>query len=266
MSAHLFSLNGEKWKRLRTKLTPTFTSAKMKFIFPTMVAVAEQFRDCLHEAIQQQNQLEMKDLLSRFTTDIIGTCAFGIECNSLKDPNAAFRHHGRMLFEKPRHSGRIRRLLDEYSNIGRWFHVKKIPNEIADFFLKVVHQTVDQRERNKISRKDFMDLLIRLKNENKNTSNKEISISFNELAAAAFVFFQAGFESSSTTLAFCLYELALNPGIQAKARRIIQEAYAKHDGNFTYEMMMDLPYIDQILYGKLGFSQNILQLFSMIVQ
>lgn len=58
-----------------------------------------------------------------------------------------------------------------------------------------------------------------------------------------------GFETSSSTLQFCLYELAINPEIQAKARKVIQDAYKKH-GQFTYEMMMDMPYIDHILQGS----------------
>lgn len=58
-----------------------------------------------------------------------------------------------------------------------------------------------------------------------------------------------GFETSSTALTFCLYEMALNPEIQTKARRIVQEAYKKYDGKFTYEMMMDMPYIEHVLEG-----------------
>lgn len=94
----------------------------------------------------------------------------------------------------------------------------------------------------------FMDILINLKTQE--TSEKDKAITLNELAAQTFVFFFAGFETSSTTLTFCLYELAKNRDVQEKARKIIREAYEKNNGKFTYEMMIDMPYIDQVLEGN----------------
>lgn len=240
LSAHLFSLNGEKWKKLRKKISPTFAPGKMRLMFATIFDVAERFRICLIDRVHQ-DQVEMKDLLARFTTDVIGNCAFGISCDSLNDANAKFRHFGRKLFEEPRHSAWVRRLLDEYSKYGRMLHVKKIPDDIAAFFMKTVRDEVEYREKNDVTKNDLMDLLIELKNGN--------AITFNELAAQAFVVFQAGFESSSSTLAFCLYELALNTEIQEKTRQIIRNAHEKY-GQFSYEMMMDLPYLDQIIRGN----------------
>ncbi|XP_023159272.1 probable cytochrome P450 6a14, partial [Ceratitis capitata] len=42
-----------------------------------------------------------------------------------------------------------------------------------------------------------------------------------QMAAQAFVFFAAGFHTSSTTMSFCLYELAMNQAIQDKLREEI---------------------------------------------
>lgn len=245
LSAHLFSLDGEKWKKLRAKLTPTFTSGKMKYMFPTVVEVGERFRDCVSEAIKHNDQLEIKELMCRYTTDVIGTCAFGIECNSLKDPNTEFRRYGRKLFNDVHVPIWIMQAI--WKDLARKLHIKVLRDDVASFFMNVVRNTVNYREDNNITRSDFMDIMINLKN--KNDSEKEHSITFDELAAQAFIFFVAGFETSSTTLLFCLYELAVNPDIQAKVRRVIQEAYVKYNGEFTYEMMMDMPYIDQVLEG-----------------
>lgn len=251
LSAHLFTLDGEKWRKLRAKLTPTFTSGKMKFMFPTIVEVGERFRDHLHDIVGKHDQLEIRDLLARFTTDVIGTCAFGIECNTMKDPNADFIRYGRDVFGRPRHSVLLMSFLGGFSNMARKLHVKTIPDDITDFFMKVVRETVEYRETNNIHRSDFMDILIKLKNQESTDKSKLITL--NELAAQAFVFFVAGFETSSTTLTYCLYELALNPEIQEKTRQIIRATFDKHDGKLTYEMMMDIPYIDQLLQGNIQF-------------
>lgn len=50
-------------------------------------------------------------------------------------------------------------------------------------------------------------------------------------------------------MTFALYELALNEEIQKKARDEIEIVLAKHDGQFSYEAMMDMHYITQILNG-----------------
>lgn len=250
LSAHLFAIDGTKWKQLRAKLTPTFTSGKMKFMFPTVVEVGTRFRECLAEVVSQHDVLEVKELLARFTTDVIGTCAFGIECNSLNDPNAEFRKMGRLVFGEPRHNTLSIIAINGYKNLARKLHVKNIRDDVSKFFMGVVKDTVEHREKNNVSRNDFMDILIKLKNE-ENLDDKLGKLTLNEIAAQAFVFFAAGFETSSTTLTFCLYELAVNPEIQRKTRDIIRKTLKRHEGKFTYEAMMDMPYIDHVLQGIL---------------
>lgn len=82
LSAHLFSLEGLKWKKLRAKLSPTFTSGKMKMMYSTLMNVAKEFEEYVDEQAKVRTELEWKNILSSFTIDIIGSCAFGIECMS----------------------------------------------------------------------------------------------------------------------------------------------------------------------------------------
>ena len=72
MSAHLVAIEGDKWKTLRAKITPTFSTSKLKMMVPTILDVAEHLRSTLNKSIEASSEVEIKDLLARFTTDIIG--------------------------------------------------------------------------------------------------------------------------------------------------------------------------------------------------
>jgi cytochrome P450 family 6 len=70
------------------------------------------------------------------------------------------------------------------------------------------------------------------------------------LAAQAFVFFIAGFETSSTTMTFCLYELSLHQDIQERLREEIDVVLKKHDGKITYESIQEMEYLDKVVSGE----------------
>ncbi|XP_037947263.1 probable cytochrome P450 6a14 [Teleopsis dalmanni] len=259
LTGHLVALEGKQWRAMRNKLTPVFTSSKMKFMFPTIVTVSEHFADACQTMMQldSDQNVDIKDLSARYTTDVIGTCAFGIECNSLQDPNAEFRHRGRSIFEKPRHTPLILSLLNRNMNLARLLHIKVIRSDVSKFFLEVVKSTVQFRIKNNVKRNDFMDLLIALKasDEEAGKSRDGIDLShgltIEQMAAQAFVFFGAGFDTSSTTMACCLHELALQTPIQDKARDEIFSVLSKHNNELTYEAMNDMHYLEQIIMETL---------------
>lgn len=43
--------------------------------------------------------VDVKELAAKITTDMIGTTAYGLNVNSLNNPNAEFRKYGRKIFE-----------------------------------------------------------------------------------------------------------------------------------------------------------------------
>ncbi|KAI4459293.1 cytochrome p450 [Holotrichia oblita] len=101
LSAHLFNLEGEKWKNMRVKLSPTFTSGKMKYMFKTLLDCGGPMIDHLNGICEKKEEVDIKEILACYTTDIIGSCAFGLECNSFKDPDAEFRTNGQTLRKYP---------------------------------------------------------------------------------------------------------------------------------------------------------------------
>jgi len=81
--------------------------------------------------------------------------------------------------------------------------------------------------------------------------------SIDSLAAQAFVFFLGGFETSSTTMTFCLYELSLHQDIQDRLREEIDVVLQKHDGKLTYEGIQEMEYLDKVVSGKTNFLKYI---------
>lgn len=261
LSAHLFSLGGAKWKNLRAKLTPTFTTGKMKMMFHTMVACTNELDNILQQKSNTSEPLDIRDLLASFTTDVIGSCAFGLDINCLKTPDTKFKEYGTRVFE-PQGIDIVRTLAGVLiPNFMKFFKLAVINKEISDFFKDVVFDTVKYREENNIVRKDFMHLLLQLKNQGKvsedhltagsikanGTKNEGNGLTDNQIAAQCFVFFLAGFETSSTMMTFCLYELVKNLQIQEKLRMEINKVLNKHNGELTYEAIMEMEYLDKVV-------------------
>jgi cytochrome P450 family 6 len=68
--------------------------------------------------------------------------------------------------------------------------------------------------------------------------------------AQALTFLIAGYETSSGTLTFALYELALHPEIQQRLRAEILQVLKKHDGKLTYNGIQDMLYLDRVVSGE----------------
>ncbi|KAL9702162.1 hypothetical protein quinque_005680 [Culex quinquefasciatus] len=238
LSAHIFSIEGEKWRSLRTRLSPSFTSGKLKIMFPTLKAVGDSFGEYLTKIAGVGSEIAVKDAFARFTTDVIGSCAFGIECNSFVEPNNEFREFGHKIVNEQLHAGTMRIFWKLFPELGNLLRVKTLDSNATQFFHKLVADTIDYRQKNSINRKDFMSSLIELKNKGE--------LTLDEVAAQSLVFFVAGFETSSANQTYCLYELARNPECQEKARESVLKAIETH-GGLTYEAMNDMQYLDQCI-------------------
>jgi cytochrome P450 family 6 len=117
---NLVTLSGSKWRNLRVKLSPTFTAGKMKVMFGTLVECGKELQDFLQEAANKSETIEIKDILARYNTDVIASCAFGIQCNCLKNPDAEFHKWGRSIFELSAANKFFRTVTSTFPSLGRF--------------------------------------------------------------------------------------------------------------------------------------------------
>jgi cytochrome P450 family 6 len=264
LGAHLFLLGGQKWRDLRVRLSPTFTSGKLKGMYPIINDCSKTLQDYVMKNTKNDKAYEFdsRDLFARYTTNVISSVAFGIENDCINDPDNLFRKMGKKVFQVNFKQLILGTLLFFIPNVAVLLKIKQIPKEMDDFIFSIIKQSIDLRSSNKeaASRKDFMQLMIQLKdqgyvaadkddeNDLEHQSQKQTEIkklSFEDVAAQAFVFFVAGFETSSSTMNFCTFELAKNQDKQKMVHEEIDRVLKSRNlKDLTYEVLSELKYLD----------------------
>lgn len=175
---HLLNIGGQKWKFLRTKLSPTFTSGKMKAMFSILVKCSTDLNDILNIHSATGEPLDVKETMGKFTTDVISSCAFGIECNCQKDPDNFIR---KFVKEIQICGTSVRVLLFRFlPSLFLNFGITLTPRKLNDFFMNLISDTIKYREKNNITRNDFLNLLMQLKSrgylEDEETTGKRLIV------------------------------------------------------------------------------------------
>lgn len=247
--ANLFMMKNPGWKVLRSKLTPIFTSGKLKKMFTLMLPVADELERFLEETTSATpKEIEMKDLAAKFNTDLIGTTIFGIQVNSLFNPKDPFREFGRKIFELNMFRGLEFLVIFFLPYLAKPTRAKFFGKETSKYLRTVFWEVMNRRIQTGEKRNDLIDLLVELKQTHENEGSiNGVQFSGDDLVAQAATFFTAGFETSSSAIAFTLHELALDMDVQRTLRNEILDALKKSDGKITYDMAMTLPYLDMVV-------------------
>lgn len=203
LSGHLFSIAGQKWRNLRVKLSPTFTSGKLKGMFSNIKGCGRVLDDYLVKNFENGvDVFDFRDLLARYSTNIISSVAFGIENDCINEPDHIFRRMGAKFFEPNFSNGFRNTIMLALPKLFHKLKLKTVNRDVEEFVLSIIKQTIEYRETNNFARNDFMQLLIQLKNQGYVTADKDhiddidklqvTKLKTSELGAQLFVFFVAG--------------------------------------------------------------------------
>ncbi|VEN45319.1 unnamed protein product [Callosobruchus maculatus] len=245
ITVNIFAQAGAEWKNARSKFTPTFTVAKMKTMFDTVRTCSEIMEQHLLKTVEEDcsKDIDILETMACFTTDVIGAVIFGIQCNSFKYHDAEFRKMGRDLFEEFHYIDGLKLFLTQYfPRLSDFLGVSNIQKGVTEFFTNSVKEAVEYREKAGVKRQDFLQTLIDLRSQGK--------LTLDEVIGQAFLFFAAGFETSSNAGTMCLYELALQQDLQDKVRANVNSILNKYNGEVTYDTLNEMKYLNQVFEGE----------------
>ncbi|KAJ0170113.1 hypothetical protein K1T71_014041 [Dendrolimus kikuchii] len=254
---NLFFLEGDNWKLLRQRMTPIFTSGKLKAMFPLIVERAEKLKARTLSSAARGATLDAKELMARYTTDFIGACGFGVDSDSLNEEDSEFRKLGASFFNNRSAKDAFYTILKHvFPEMSKNLVVLKY---IEDSMKVFVGSVMKKRNYQPCGRGDFIDLLLECQKmgtiygesiENiHNGVPEKASLEFDDdlIMAQVFVFFVAGFETSSSASSFTLHQLAYHPEVQEKVQKEIDEVLSRHNGKLSYDAIKEMTYLEWTL-------------------
>jgi len=89
--------------------------------------------------------VEVKETMARFTSDVIASCAFGINSNSQKDPDSEFGRHIKTLFTSSVKKGLAMLFASFAAHLNQFFRLNIVEDKTNQYISQSVWNTVEYR-------------------------------------------------------------------------------------------------------------------------
>ncbi|EDV24424.1 uncharacterized protein TRIADDRAFT_63933 [Trichoplax adhaerens] len=247
-------LKDDDWKRVRNILITTFSASKLKQIVPLMKDIDAKFIEELVETNQVDGKVNILDHAGYFSLEVVLAIIFGIEYES-KEQKIKLARTAKDLVEPIQGFLLIIFLLcpSMWKIIEPYFGtIVQSINKITDLTNEIVKQRRKNLNAGLPCRKDMLQLIVEAGDQEK--------LSDEEIISQAIIFFIAGYDTTSNTIAYASYLLATHPEIQDK---LYQEICTKCPdvNSIDYEILNNLTYLDMVISETLrlyppGFFSN----------
>ncbi|XP_064071987.1 cytochrome P450 9e2-like [Vanessa tameamea] len=271
---NIFVLKGQEWKDMRSMLSPAFTSSKIKLMIPFMEEVGKQMIEAVKKKINESDtgaiDVDCKDLTTRYSNDVIASCAFGLKVDSFTDEKNKFYEMGKIISTLKIRQILLFFLIAAFPSLSKKLKLTIFSKKTTDFFKDLVLSTMRDRKERNIVRPDVIHLLMEAKegqlvhdDKEQNANQQDTGFATVEesfigkktnnrvwseidLVAQAVLFFLAGFDTISTAMSFALHELAIHPEIQERLVQEIKNHDIKNGGKLDFASIQSLRYLDMV--------------------
>lgn len=160
----LFLMRDDRWKVMRSTLSPAFTGSKMRLMLSLVGECAKRFsEEILRQTNGQDKVYDIKDLMYRYVSDTIATAAFGLEVDSLREPENEFFRMGQKVSNFGGVQGFKFMGFANMPALMKLLRIKFFSDEQSKFFRNLVRGNMDYREKEKLVRHDMIDTLLEAK-------------------------------------------------------------------------------------------------------
>ncbi|KAH8310482.1 hypothetical protein KR044_001581, partial [Drosophila immigrans] len=250
LSASIFALPGQSWRSMRQKLSPCFTSGKLKAMYSTGEDIGNKMVDHLQKELPETGvkEVDLKAVMQTYAIDIIASTIFGLDINSYEQPDNKFTKLVTALPRDSRFVAIMHMLIILIPSIARLMVSLRLPNPVGKAMLAIVKETMELREKHGVVRKDMMQLFMQLRNKGSvdEDDHKTWSLETTDdaITAQGLVFYFAGQETTGSTAAFTIFELAQHPEHLKRLQSEVDETLKQNNGQITYDVLNKMEFLD----------------------
>ncbi|XP_045761080.1 uncharacterized protein LOC123864575 [Maniola jurtina] len=246
LAGNILFLNGAKWKLVRQRMTPLFTSAKLKSMYYIMDKSAKDFVHYLKDNPTVRKG-DAFNTLSTFCSAAICASVFGVTTKSVFD--SPFLDVARRSMN-PSFKRNIKFALANLSeSLFKILNIQ-IFKEFESFFIAAIKQVIHQRKAENVKKHDFADICVSLQEHGMMKdmdSGLELEPTDELLAAQAFFFLIAGVEPTASAMFATLMEVGKHPEVQNRLQIEIDKAFDKHENDISYDVVTNMEYLDMVM-------------------
>ncbi|XP_058536718.1 cytochrome P450 3A6-like [Ochotona princeps] len=247
MKNTLTNSKDEEWKRLRTLVSPTFTSGKLKEMLPIIAHYGDVLVKNLSQEAEKGKPINVKEIFGAYSMDVITATSFGVNIVSLRNPQDLFLKNVRRLLNLNLFSPLLfsATLFPFLTTVYEALNITKYPRDVIEFLKTSVEKIKEDRLTDKKKhRVDFLQLMINSQNSKDVDSYKALTDT--ELLAQSITFLFAGYETTSNALSFIMYLLATHSDVQQKLQQEVDSAFS-NQALVTYDAIMQMEYLDMVV-------------------
>ncbi|XP_077468888.1 cytochrome P450 3A40-like [Stigmatopora argus] len=252
MSDALTSVKDEKWKRIRSSVSPCFTGARLKQAFSLVTRSTERLVASLAEK-DLGEPMDIKQFFAPYSLDVVTSASFSVDTDSINRPDDPLIVHLKKIMDFKFWPIIFLMLFPPLEKLCKLLNFDLMPKASIEFFFNIIKKFKDQHREGQWDHSDFLQVLIQheipqsdIKSENEQPSK---GLTEREILSQAFIFIFGGYETTATTLTYILYTIATHPDIMKTLQEEIDAVTG--DGPLSYETLQNMEYLNCVMSESL---------------